>query len=393
MQLKQVTSSILYGKNASIIPIDSNSSKAGATGWEETKGETLSKLVASQVTRIAEKKTKSLMDSQCFDRLLEDSTSTTDVDLMTHSEIELGELLGQGGFNSIYKVKSLREDSSTIHPSRKGEEYVVKVLRKEILQNKVEFALCAADIVKEGILMACLDHPHILKMRAMASSGTSSFANSRRHDSFFLVMGQLKESFEDHMDGWAKQKGRLMFSLRDRKEKKARFFVARLQVAIQLADALAYLHRYNILHRDLKPSNAGFDAHGTLKLFDFDLARVLPHDAKPGDLFNLTKKAGSLRYMSPECGIGQPYNLKSDVYSFSLLLYHIISLKEPYATLDNIEHECYVFRKRVRPTVKSSWPVQIQCLLRESWSQDIAARPSMNDVFSRLRSLHSLKAE
>lgn len=383
MQLKQVPSSILYG-NASIVPIDDShtSSKAGATGWEKTKGETLSMLLASKVTRIAAKKTKRLVDSKCLDRLLEDSTSTTDVDLMTHSEIELGELLGQGGYNSIYKVKSLREDSSI------GDEYVVKVLRKEILQNKVEFALCAADIIKEGILMTCLDHPHILKMRAMASSGTSSFANSRRHDSFFLVMGHLKESFEDNIDGWAKQKKRLRFSLKDRKEKKARFFLARLQVAIQLADALAYLHRYNILHRDLKPSNAGFDAHGALKLFDFDLARVLPHDAKSDDLFNLTQKAGSLRYMSPECAIGQPYNLKSDVYSFSLLLYQILSLKAPYANLGNIEQECYVFRKGVRPKVKSSWPVQIQCLLRESWSQDIATRPSMDDISSRLSSIH-----
>lgn len=379
MQLKQVTSSLLRG-NTSITPIDSHSSKAGATGWEETKGETLSMSVASQVTQIAEKKTKRLVDSKCLDRLLEDSTSTTDVDLMTHSEIELGELLGQGGFNSVYKVKSLREDDTI------GDEYVVKVLRKEILKNKVEFALCAADIIKEGILMACLDHPHILKMRAMASSGTLSFANSRRHDSFFLVMGQLKESLEDHIDGWAKQKARLRFSLKDRRYKKASFFLARLQIAIQLADALAYLHRYNILHRDLKPSNVGFDAFGAVKVFDFDLARVLPHDAKPGDLFNLTKKAGSLRYMSPECGIGQPYNLRSDVYSFSLLLYHIISLKEPYADLDNIQHECYVFRKGVRPKIKTSWPVEIQCLLHASWSEDIAARPSMHYVFSRLDS-------
>lgn len=385
MQLKQVTSSILRGK-ASIIPIDSHSSKDGATGWEKTKGETLSEVVASQVTRIAETKTKRLVDSQCFDRLLEDSASTFNVDLITHSEIELGELLGQGGFSSIYRVKSLSEDS--IHPSRKGDEYVVKVLRKEILQNEVELALCAADIIKEGILMACLDHPHILKMRAMASSGTASFANSRRHDSFFLVMGQLEESLKDHIDGWAKQKGRLRFSLKNRKEKKARFFAAHLQVAMQLADALAYLHRYSILHRDLKPTNAGFDAHGTLKVFDFDLARVLPHAAKPGELFNLTKKAGSLRYMSPECCRGQPYNLKSDVYSFSLLLYQILSLKEPYANLNNNQHEYCVFQKGVRPKVESSWPVQIKCLLHESWSQDIAARPTMNDVFSRLRSIH-----
>merc|ERR1711935_381359 len=45
----------------------------------------------------------------------------------------------------------------------------------------------------------------------------------------------------------------------------------RLDVTLQLADAIAYLHGEQIVHRDLKPDNIGFDAHGHLKVFDFDI--------------------------------------------------------------------------------------------------------------------------
>ena len=54
----------------------------------------------------------------------------------------------------------------------------------------------------------------------------------------------------------------------------------RVDVALQLADAVTYLHSQGILHRDLKPDNIGFDAHGTLKVFDFDVSRRVPSSMK-----------------------------------------------------------------------------------------------------------------
>jgi serine/threonine protein kinase len=151
-----------------------------------------------------------------------------------------------------------------------------------------------------------------------------------------------------------------------------------------LADALEYLHSFNILHRDIKPSNIGFDPTGSLKVFDFDLARLVPESSTPDETFALTSKAGSLRYMSPECGKGEPYNLKSDVYSFSLLLYEIMSLKEPYVKLNAEKQELRVFREGLRPKISSSWPVEVQNLLHRGWSQKISERPSMNEVLTIL---------
>merc|ERR1712176_1011532 len=63
---------------------------------------------------------------------------------------------------------------------------------------------------------------------------------------------------------------------------KTELLAERLDVAQQLADAIAYLHSENVLHRDLKPDNIGFDIHGDLKVFDFDIARVCPTSVDSG---------------------------------------------------------------------------------------------------------------
>ncbi|VEU43985.1 unnamed protein product [Pseudo-nitzschia multistriata] len=114
----------------------------------------------------------------------------------------------------------------------------------------------------------------------------------------------------------------------------AYFWNARLGLLIDLCGAVSFLHSQKIIHRDLKPDNVGFDRNGTLKIFDFDVARILPPQAEdPDRLFKLTKKVGSPRYMSPEVARGQPYNEKTDVYGLGLLAYEVLSLKRPFESV------------------------------------------------------------
>jgi len=89
-----------------------------------------------------------------------------------------------------------------------------------------------------------------------------------------------------------------------------------LFLAFQISAAISYLHSNGIIFRDLKPANVGFDVRGDVRIFDFGLARIMPANGDPyTDTFDMSG-AGSPRYMAPECLIGQPYNLKVDVYSF-----------------------------------------------------------------------------
>ncbi len=79
----------------------------------------------------------------------------------------------------------------------------------------------------------------------------------------------------------------------------------RSEVLLDLAKRIAYLHSRRILHRDLKPCNIGFDHDGVLNLFDFDVSRLVPFCNNPNkEVFWLTRRVGSPRYMSPEMAQG-----------------------------------------------------------------------------------------
>jgi serine/threonine protein kinase len=79
----------------------------------------------------------------------------------------------------------------------------------------------------------------------------------------------------------------------------------RSEVLLDLAENIAYFQSQTILHRDLKPCNIGFDHDGVLKLFDFDVSRLVPFCNNPNkEVFWLTQRVRSPRYMSPEVAQG-----------------------------------------------------------------------------------------
>lgn len=169
---------------------------------------------------------------------------------------------------------------------------------------------------------------------------------------------------------------------------KSELLSERLDVAQQLADAIAYLHSQNVLHRDLKPDNIGFDIYGDLKVFDFDIARVCPTSEEIGssrrndedETFLMTQKVGSPRYMSPECARREPYNLKADVYSYAVLAHQILTLQKPYDDITDDDHDDLVFYKGVRPFIPVGLPNNTKELLHFAWSHDISERPNMETV-------------
>ncbi len=98
-----------------------------------------------------------------------------------------------------------------------------------------------------------------------------------------------------------------------------------LNVAWQVAHGLAFLHQFGIVHRDLKPENIIVSQDGTVKLFDFGIARLaeskLPTE---GDI------AGTPLYMAPEQVRGEQADKHSDIYSFGVLLFHLLTRNYPY---------------------------------------------------------------
>lgn len=100
-----------------------------------------------------------------------------------------------------------------------------------------------------------------------------------------------------------------------------------LNLAQQLASALAYAHTQGVIHRDIKPANVLVDQKGTAKLTDFGIAAALDEAA----LTSAGQVIGTPEYMSPEQARGGKLDGRSDLYSLGIVMYEMLTGRTPYA--------------------------------------------------------------
>ncbi len=100
-----------------------------------------------------------------------------------------------------------------------------------------------------------------------------------------------------------------------------------VMIAVQVSNALDYAHMRGLVHRDIKPSNIIIKRNGEVKLMDFGIAqsRSLEALTLPGMLI------GTPAYMSPEQILGQQLDVRSDVFSFGIVLYEMFTGAKPFS--------------------------------------------------------------
>lgn len=313
---------------------------------------------------------------------------------LSPENIRVGNLLGRGGFCLVFdaelSMKSLQH----------GGDYCVKFLRPEIIVERRKFARGIADLAIEAHFLATLNHPHILKIRGV-TAGIDLFqpvypkltAKPGVEGGYFLLLDKMHTTLDKKIDvEWRqrveKYNSFLFRTAHDLKGiKRKGIKIERMECALQLAQAMQYLHQHMIVYRDLKPDNIGFDKENNLKLFDFGLAKELkPYKRHEDGTYHLTANTGSRRYMAPEVALRKRYNLSVDVYSFAILLWEIFSLEKPFDGYSEQQHMSFVVQRGFRPKIETlrSWPEGMRTLVQRCWDQDMNKRPEFRDIVSAI---------
>jgi serine/threonine protein kinase/dienelactone hydrolase len=267
------------------------------------------------------------------------------------SKFRIVEIVGRGGMGVVYKA----EDTKLRRP------VALKFLPTELLRNQD-----ARDrFVVEARAVAALSHPNICTIHEIHDE----------KDTPFIEM--------EYVEGRT-LKTRL---------KRPLAVTEAVDIAIQVTEALEEAHQKGIIHRDIKSSNIMVTERGQIKVMDFGLARVRGETRHTREGTTL----GTVAYMSPEQARGEDVDQRTDIWSFGVVLYEMLSGRLPFrgendaSILYSVVHEEAKPLKDTQPGI----PPVLHQIVHGALKKEINARyPSAAEMGKDLKAYRdNLKAE
>ncbi|XP_032822199.1 tyrosine-protein kinase Src42A-like isoform X1 [Petromyzon marinus] len=268
------------------------------------------------------------------------SHDTVDQWEVKRSSIELLRQLGAGQFGEVYEGlwnKTTRVAVKTLKPG----------------------AMVPEEFLAEAHIMKRFTHCNLIQLYAVCTTEEPIYIITE-----LMVNGSLLQYLQNDEGGVLK-----MCHL--------------INMAVQVASGMAYLEAQNYIHRDLAARNILVGDNLTCKVADFGLARVIKDDeyiAREGGKF-------PVKWTAPEAANYSRFTIKSDVWSFGILLYEIVTYgKVPYAGMTNAE-VLEELEHGYRMPCPTNCPRDFYSIMYNCWHKEEACRPSFLQLDHQLEDL------
>ncbi|HSE31046.1 MAG TPA: protein kinase, partial [Pyrinomonadaceae bacterium] len=260
--------------------------------------------------------------------------------------------IGAGGMGEVYLAKDKRLDR----------QVAIKILKQEFSQHEINLNR----FIREAKAACSLNHPNILVIHEIGEYENTNYIVSE------FINGR---------------------TLREILKEKTLKLPEVLDISIQVVDALCTAHTSNIIHRDIKPDNIMVRPDGVVKVLDFGLAKLV--EQKNRSVFGLEESnfqqsqtakgviLGTVRYMSPEQARGKPVDARTDIFSFGILLYEMITGEQPF-TGETVNHTIVAILEKEPPPLSqfiNSHPPEIERIIKKCLAK------KANDRYSVAKSL------
>jgi hypothetical protein len=280
--------------------------------------------------------------------------------LINPTEIILSRIIGEGSFGRVW--------SGQYHNNKVAvKEFVfaqAAVAGESLQKNRI-----IEEIVGEAGIMACLRHPKIIQIYGCSLTMQAIWITSELCGLGSLRMVLNNEKFMQKMD-----------------------FLSELSICLDIADGCHYLHTRSppIIHRDLKSHNVFIQeqsrGHYVAKIGDWGSARALALADKSTK--NMTKGIGTACWLAPEVINHGHASKSSDVYSFGIVLWEIMTRKEVYPGLSAEQIIAKVANSNLRPALPPNLP--LSDIMGMCWKQNSEERPTFHQILNTLSKLYSV---
>ncbi|KAL6491114.1 hypothetical protein MHYP_G00014590 [Metynnis hypsauchen] len=292
--------------------------------------------------------------------------TATSLDIMKSSDLIRKERLDYGGFGEVYLCYHITLG-----------QVVLKTVYTGPPRNEQKQSL-----LEEGSLMSRLNHERVVKLLGVILE-----------DGYYSLVMELIP------------KGNLLALL----ERVPVPISIKGRIILEILEGMAYLTNNQIIHKDLKPENILVDEHFHIKIADLGLAthqtwsKLTRDESRRQSRKGVGRKtsvrtAGTLCYMAPEHlqSIHTRSTEKSDVYSFAIVVWVILTGQEPYENARSEDQICQCVRQGDRPDeslIRDDAPPEIISLMKECWDQEPQKRPSFKESYESFLPFYKKKLE